>query len=190
MTVTAMTGSMALDQRGSAREQDLTTSDAFAALVTRQSRFVFRVAYAVLRNPHDAEDVVQETFLKLYRSGHWRSVENEKAFLAKAAWRVAVERRRKTAPGESAELELASGAADPESAAISADWNAAVRRLVDALPEELRQPLALSALEEWNSRQIAEVMDIPEATVRGRLMRARQILRQKLEFLKAGHHGK
>ena len=189
MTVAAMTGSMAIEQ-GRAREQDLTAaSDAFAALVTRQSRFVFRVAYAVLRNPHDAEDVVQETFLKLYRSGGWGKIENEKAFLARAAWRLAVDRRVKG--GEQVEeLEVVSSAADPERAAISADWNAAVRRLVDALPEDLRQPLALSALEEWNSRQIAEVMDIPEATVRGRLMRARQILRQKLESLKAGHHGK
>jgi len=187
MTV-AMTESMALGRRESARAEDLTASDAFSALVTRQSRFVFRVAYAVLRNPHDAEDVVQETFLKLYRSGHWRNIENERAFLAKAAWRLAVDRRPKSAE-PAANVELISGDADPERAAISADWNATVRRLVDALPEDLRQPLALSALEEWNSRQIAEVMDIPEATVRGRLMRARQILRQKLEGLKAGHHG-
>ena len=191
MTVAAMTGSMALG-RGRAREQEhelTVSSDAFAALVTRQSRFVFRVAYAILRNSHDAEDVVQETFLKLYRSGGWEKIDNEKAFLARAAWRLAVDRRGKC--GEQAEeLEVVSSAADPERAAISADWNATVRRLIDALPEELRQPLALSALEEWNSRQIAEVMDIPEGTVRGRLMRARQILRQKLESLKAGHHGK
>jgi RNA polymerase sigma-70 factor (ECF subfamily) len=189
MTVAAFSESMAFEQGGSAREQDLTASEAFAALVARQSRFVFRVAYAVLRNRHDAEDVVQETFLKVYRSGVWQRIENEKAFLAKAAWRLAVDRRAGYAE-ESEQVELISGDADPERAVISADWSATVRRMVDALPEELRQPLALSALEEWSSREIAAVMDIPEATVRGRLMRARQILRQKLESLKAGHHGK
>ncbi len=189
MTVAAMTESMALDRRESARDEPMAASDAFAALVNRQSRWVFRVAYAVLRNSHDAEDVVQEIFLKLYRSGAWKDVENEKAFLAKAAWRMAVDRRPKRAE-PAGEVEPVSGAADPERAAIAADWNAIVRRMVDALPEELRQPLALSALEEWKSREIAEVMGIPEATVRGRLMRARQILREKLESLKAGHHGR
>ena len=51
-----------------------TCDDGFAALVARQSRFVFGVAYSILRNPHEAEDVVQELFLKLYRSGAWRNI--------------------------------------------------------------------------------------------------------------------
>ena len=54
-----------------------------AALVHRQSRFVFRIAYALLRNTHDAEDVVQETFLKLYSSGAWEQMNDERAFLAR-----------------------------------------------------------------------------------------------------------
>src|SRR3982750_1180116 len=66
--------------------------DGFAALVMRQSRFVFGVAYSILRNPHDAEDVVQEVFLKLYRGGAWRNIVDERAFLARAAWRMAVDR--------------------------------------------------------------------------------------------------
>jgi Sigma-70 region 2 len=48
----------------------------FAGLVERQSRFVFQVAYALLRNSYHAEDVVQETFLKLYRGGAWETLEN------------------------------------------------------------------------------------------------------------------
>ena len=74
----------------------------------------------------------------------------------------------------------ASSSRSPEDAAVDADWNAAVHRLVDALPEELRQPLALATVEELNSREIAQVMGIPEGTVRTRILRARQILRQKL----------
>jgi RNA polymerase sigma-70 factor (ECF subfamily) len=64
----------------------------FAACVQRQSRLVFRVAYAVLRNAHDAEDVVQEVFLKLYRNGRWRDVRDEKAYFARTAWRMAIDR--------------------------------------------------------------------------------------------------
>jgi RNA polymerase sigma-70 factor (ECF subfamily) len=61
--------------------------------------------------------------------------------------------------------------------------NSAVQRLIDALPEELGVPLALSALDEMTSRSIAEVMGIPEGTVRTRIMRAREILRKKLAVL-------
>ncbi len=162
--------------------------DRFAALVTRQSRFVFRVAFTVLRNPHDAEDVVQETFLKLYRSGRWQHIVNERAFLARTAWRMAVDRlpRMQAKPPRD---EIRSAGANPEAAAISADLNAVVCRLMDALPEELRHPLALSALDDMTSHQIGKIMGIAETTVRTRLMRARRILKQKLGALGAAHHG-
>jgi RNA polymerase sigma-70 factor (ECF subfamily) len=161
----------------------------FAALVEAQSRFVFRVVWAVLRNVQDAEDIVQETFLKLYRSGAWEQIENERAFLARVAWRLAVD-RRKSLRGDELPGEVAALAANPEQAAITTDWNAMVQRLIDALPEELRQPLALSAMEEWSSKEIAEVMGIAEGTVRTRIMKARQVLKQKLVGLMENRHGR
>jgi RNA polymerase sigma-70 factor, ECF subfamily len=167
----------------------VTREERFSGLVNRQSRFVYQVVYAVLRNSHDAEDAVQETFLKLYRSNAWEEIRDERAFLARTAWRVAIDRRPKRQTVESG-ANMPSGAASPEDAAIRADWNGTIHRLVDALPEELRQPLALSTVEEMNSREIGEVMGIPEGTVRGRLMRARQILKEKLEVLMEGRHEK
>ena len=159
-------------------------NDEFALLVHRQSPFVFRVAYALLRNPHDAEDVVQETFLSLYRSGAWRQIKDERAFLARSAWRQAVDRIRanpkRREQAQDAMTELPSRAPNPEQALLSADSHATVHRLIDALPEELRQPLALSSVQELNSREIAAILGIPEGTVRTRLMRARQVLKQKL----------
>jgi RNA polymerase sigma-70 factor (ECF subfamily) len=147
--------------------------------VNRQSRFVFRVAYALLRNTHDAEEVVQETFLKIYRSRAWQSIHEERAFLARAAWRIAVDRipKRRNAPPDP---EAPSNEPSPEEAKMEADKAALIHKLIDALPDELRQPLALTALEEWTSKQVAEVMGIPEGTVRTRVMRAREILKQKL----------
>jgi RNA polymerase sigma-70 factor, ECF subfamily len=53
--------------------------------------------------------------------------------------------------------------------------------MIDGLPEELRQPLALSTMDELSSREIADIMGIAEGTVRTRLWRARQILKRKLE---------
>jgi len=174
----------------SAREEAAAQEHRFAALVERQSRFVFRVAYALLRNSHDAEDAVQETFLKLYRGGAWEAIENERAFLARVTWRIAADRLRKVRHEPlDPELELRGGTS-PEEAAVTADWKAAVNRLVDALPQDLRQPLALSTVEEMSSREIAQVMGIAEGTVRTRIMRARQILKQKLAGLMEGRYEK
>jgi RNA polymerase sigma-70 factor, ECF subfamily len=160
----------------------------FTALVERQSRLVFRVVYAVLLNSSDAEDAVQETFLKLYRNHGWRQAENERAFLARVAWRTAVDLRRRLSRSTESDAPLAldqmpSLQPSPEQALTSANENAAVHALIDSLAEELRMPLVLSAMEELNSRQIGEILGIPEGTVRTRLQRARQILREKLASL-------
>jgi RNA polymerase sigma-70 factor (ECF subfamily) len=168
----------------------------FAGLVERQWRFAYRVAWAVLRNRADAEDAAQETFLKIFRARAWQGLRDEKAFVARVAWRLAVgahaasrQRRLRDSPsrrtplggqgGMDIELEdIADRARGPEEIAATGDWEAAVHRLIDSLPEELRQPLALSV--EMNSREIAAAMGVPEGTVRTRLMRARAMLREKI----------
>jgi RNA polymerase sigma-70 factor, ECF subfamily len=173
-----------------------TEADAeFSALVERQSRFVFKVAYAVLLNSHDAEDAVQETFLKLYRNSGWKQAENERAYLARVAWRVAVDHKRHALSAPSAaspdQLDLdamASSYPRPDESLSEANQRAMVHVLIDSLAEEVRVPLVLSVFEELNSREIGEVLGIPEGTVRTRLQRARQILRQKLTSAKETHY--
>jgi RNA polymerase sigma-70 factor (ECF subfamily) len=165
----------------------------FTTLVQRQSRFVFRVAYAVLLNSHDAEDAVQETFLKLYRNRGWQNLSNERAFLARVAWRIAVDRRPRspqaTAPRFDRDDDSAPAAdapssdPGPEQTLILANQHAVIHSMIDALPEELRVPLVLSASDELNSREIGRILGVPEGTVRTRLQRARQLLRQKLAAL-------
>ena len=179
----------------------------FTALVQRQSRFVFRVAYAVLLNAADAEDVVQETFLKLYRNRGWQNIENERAFLARVAWRIAVDRRpsarrlsacRPRAAKSAETLYIAandlpdapSPQPGPEQTLLAADRHAVVHSMIEALPEELRVPLVLSAYDELNSREIGRVLGVPEGTVRTRLQRARQLLRQKLGALEEAHYAR
>lgn len=171
-------------------EHVLTTDEeaAFTALVQRRSRFVFRLAYAVLLNAHDAEDAVQETFLKLYRNGGWKQARDERAFLARAAWRVALDRKRAAkSAGSTTGADLLSGLqspqAGPEKALLDANQHAVIHAMIDALPEELRLPLVLSAAEDLNSREIGAILRIPEGTVRTRLQRARQILRDRLANL-------
>lgn len=160
----------------------------FTACVLRHSRFVFRVAYAVLRNSHDAEDVVQEVFLKLYRNNAWDGMRDERAYLARAAWRAAIDHLPKHQQITADEMEVASAGPSPEQTALDTDLHSKVHRLIDGLPEELRQPLALSTIQELTSSEIAQVMGIPEGTVRTRVLRARQLLREKLAALEGRDH--
>ena len=155
----------------------------FTSLVIRQSRFVFRVAYAVLRDAHDAEDVVQETFLKLYRTGAWKGMQDEKAFLARMTWRIAVESRSLKSKTVGPSDPTCSLADDPEESTVKADTLRLVHALMDALPEELRLPLALSTMEELTSGEIGRIMNVSDGTVRSRLARARQVLKEKLEHI-------
>ncbi len=171
------------------REVAASTNDDFAALVRRQSRFVYRVAYSVLRNTQDAEDVTQETFLKLLRGGSWQNIQDERAFLARMAWRIAIDRRPSVQMGVN-EAELPAACETPEQMASTSAWIATVHKLIDALPQELRQPLVLASLEELNSHQIAQILGVPDGTVRTRLQRARQILKTKLAARMGGSYGK
>jgi RNA polymerase sigma-70 factor (ECF subfamily) len=170
------------------------------ALVREHATFVFKVAYAVLRNHHDAEDAVQETFLRVWRQRReWSEVRDPRAWLARIAWRVAVS-RRKTSPeisldaAAAAVAQLRAAGASVEELAGRAEMAALLERLMASLPRELREPLLLSTVEEMGSAGIGAVLDIPDATVRTRLARARQLLREKLAGVlappSAGQEGK
>jgi RNA polymerase sigma-70 factor (ECF subfamily) len=153
----------------------------FARLATEHARFLYRVAWSVLRHSEDAEDCVQEALLKLYRGEAWRQMTKERAFLASVVWRLALDRRsaRQLVAEEDTALQLADWRPTPESAVAEDDERALLRELIDELPQELRDTLRLSALEEMNSREIGELMGVPEGTVRTRLMRARVELQER-----------
>jgi RNA polymerase sigma-70 factor (ECF subfamily) len=147
--------------------------------VQQYARFLFKVAYGVLRNSHDAEDVVQEVFLRVH-SSQTTAVRDIQAWLATIAFRLALDRKRKPEPRDIAELELVAQVANSERLVMRRQQLEHVQKLIASLPEDLRYPLVLSAMEELNSRQIGEVLGIPESSVRGKIMRARQILKEKL----------
>jgi RNA polymerase sigma-70 factor (ECF subfamily) len=156
----------------------------FARIVYEHARFLYRVAHSVLRHPQDAEDAVQDALLKLYRSESWREMREERAFLARVVWRAAIDRREKRLTGfesEGAEMQLPDFRPTPERAAADGDERALLHELIDELPAELRETLLLSAIEEMSSREVGEVMGVPEGTVRTRLMRARNELKAGFE---------
>ncbi|HWW99176.1 MAG TPA: sigma-70 family RNA polymerase sigma factor [Edaphobacter sp.] len=170
------------------RDVAMGRDERFEEMVARQARFMFQVAFALLRNRQDAEDAVQEAFLKLYRGEAWLRMENEKGFLARTVWRVALDHLPRAAErmADVAEMQLAASGGSPEQSVVDEDERAVLRRLIDGLPEELRRPLVLSSVEEMTSREVAEAMGIPEGTVRTRVMRARTELRRRFVAMREG----
>ncbi len=159
-------------------------------LVRQHSRLVYRIAYAVLRSHHDAEDATQETFLRVLRySSKLASVDDHRTWLARIAWRVAVDRskqrgRKREVALENPEkpLEEAASSESPADQAMhGVQIGAMLQRLILALPEKLREPLVLSTIEEMSPKEVAGILRINEAAVRSRVFRARQILKEKLE---------
>ena len=159
------------------------------ALVREHSRLVYRIGYSVLRRHHDAEDATQETFMRVLRySSKLAEVENPKTWLARIAWRVAVDRSRRQqcaceSPLEDPERPLsdvASSAGAVDEALHGAQIGTVLEKLIAALPSKLREPLILSTVEDMSPREVAATLEINEAAVRSRVFRARQILKEKL----------
>ena len=182
MATSATAGMLMRDEREAARETE------FAALVDRQARTMFRVAMAVLRRAEDAEDAVQEAFLRMYRGEGWRAAREERAYAARVAWRVAVDRAgaRGAQMEDVTEMELAGPGEAADERIMRGNERERLRRLIEALPEELRQALVLCAIEEMTSAEVGKVMGIPEGTVRTRVMRAKEELRKRFLAVEEG----
>ena len=145
----------------------------------------------MLGNVQEAEDVAQETFLNLHRHGHrFRSQSRFSTFLYRVAVNAALNRRRslgrrraRTEALERRQLagdDLPRSPRDPEDAAAGAQIQARVQREVVALPPHLRVPLVLFDIEGLSYSDVASVLQVAEGTVKSRIHRARQALRERL----------
>jgi RNA polymerase sigma-70 factor (ECF subfamily) len=179
-----LSGAATIDHSKAERSAD----EMLEALVREHSRLVYRIAYAVLRRHHDAEDATQETFLRVLRySSKLSRVEDPKTWLARIAWRVAVDRskhdRLKQISLDDRERPVAQLASSESNADVTiqgAQIGGMLEKLIEALPEKLRQTLILSTIEEMSPREVGLTLGINQAAVRSRVFRARQILKEKL----------
>jgi len=158
----------------------------FEAQLADGASLAFRLAMSVLRNRADAEDVAQEALLRAYRGfGKLRERGAFRGWLCRIAWRLALDKQRGTRRREKREL-----AVDPAPPERSVEQVAAAnefeRRLavaMDELPEKLRQALVLAAIQGHSTREVAEMLDLPEGTVKSRVHLARKRLTEKLQWL-------
>jgi RNA polymerase sigma-70 factor (ECF subfamily) len=165
------------------------TDDAITLLVREHAAFVYRIAYSILRDSHDAEDVAQETFIRVVKNAsRLPLIRDQRAWLARIAWRLSLSRWTRTKRKRTLEIEgtTANEAAAPVQ---SGEMLEVIQRMTSSLPDHLRHALVLSAVEEMSTREVAEALKINESTVRTRIHRARKLLREKLADLLGKDYG-
>jgi RNA polymerase sigma-70 factor (ECF subfamily) len=171
------------------------TVEGFERLMRENNRRLYRTARAILRDDAEAEDAVQEAYLRAYRSmGDFRGEAKLSTWLVRIVVNEALARRRKEARRAAIVPIRGGGAEDHEIAAEvvlredegpeSGTQRSELRRLleqkIDALPDAFRAVFVLRALEELSVEETAAALGIPEATVRTRFFRARSQLREAL----------
>jgi len=155
-----------------------------AALVETYSALLFRVAHSVLRSRHEAEDVVQDVFVRVLE--HRLSlpeVRDLRVWLVRIAWNLALDRRRRIRPDQidAAFAETLVATSTPADQALNeAQQMSNVLRELERLPKAERHVLLLSAIEELDTREMAEVLKKSESAVRALLFRARTRLRERM----------
>lgn len=139
----------------------------------------YTLARYLVRNEHDAQDIVQESFLRALRYYDRHPIGNPRAWLLTIvrrtcySWKtaeranIATEEFDETVHGATGEL------ADPAAQAIAATTREQVLAAIDSLPAEFREVLVLRELQELSYREIGRVIDAPVGTVMSRLSRAR-----------------
>ena len=157
----------------------------FEARLVESSTLAFRVAFGVLRQREDAEDVAQEAFAKAYRSfRQLRDRARFRAWLVRMTWRLALDRQRNDRRRAARELRLEP--VPPPSAAESVDARERAEQLwraIDALPDKLRVAIVLAGIHGHDIREVAALLEVPEGTVKSRLFLARQQLKERLSWI-------
>ena len=166
---------------------------AFEAIMRRHNRAMFRTARAILRDDAEAEDALQEAYLRAYRTlGSYRGEARLSTWLARVVANEALMRLRKHARRseilplhagiDMEEIQEKEGSMDkePETAAQRGEMRKLLEQRIDALPGAYRAVFMLRAVEEYSVEETAKILGIPEATVRSRLFRARSLLRESL----------
>jgi len=169
-------------------ERTVDSSPTIAQLVAEYSTALYRVAFSVTRNAAEAEDAVQEAFLRVLRhESRLSEIRDYRVWLVRIVWNIVLDRKRraKTRPeGEDIAdhvRTLPAGDRPADATVISSQEHARILAIVDRLPPREREALLLSAVEELTTAEIAAALDTTESSIRSRIFRARKELAILLE---------
>lgn len=169
--------------------------EALAPLMERHSPRIYRIALSYLRNPDEALDAVQETFVKAFQhAGRWDRSSEVGPWLTRIAVNQSIDHYRKGRRRLKSEEPLAEGDHDdrvsgegpsPERQMLGQQIGAKIGAAVRALPEKQRAVFVLRHYEELSLEEIAQTLDLSLGTVKSSLHRALHGLRTRLQGLRA-----
>ena len=175
-----------LEARVIARVQD-GDAEAYDALVSKYLRRVVAIAWGVVRNAHDAEDLAQEAFVRAYQNiGRFRTGEPFGPWIGRIVTNLALDvmkHRRKFRHEELAGTEPAARRDDADVTAMSNDIGTRIDAAIEELPEMQRLVARLHLVEEMEHAEIAAITGLSDGTVRSHLSHARAKLKEKLADL-------
>lgn len=170
---------------------------AFAQIMRRYNRLLFRTARSILKNDDDAQDALQDAYLHA-----WHALATFRTDARLSTWLVRIVinealgrlRRQGSQParvvplhaainddGETPEMQMPANPDDqPESALMRAQVRQQIEARIDTLPDAFRTVFMLRGVQELSVEEVAVVLGLPEATVRSRFFRARSLLREGL----------
>lgn len=157
----------------------------FDRLMRCYERLVFTICRQLVRDYHEAQNLTQETFLSVYEHMDRDRPENEKAWIARIATNKAKDYlksayfRRMGVSENIDDIELKSPIAGPEEHFIQESQARQIREMILDLQEPYHKASILFFLEEKSVREIAEILQRPEKTIRTQLGRAKEMLRNK-----------
>jgi RNA polymerase sigma-70 factor (ECF subfamily) len=160
--------------------------DQFNALVDEHGPALYRIAYRLVGDPHEAEDVVQEAFRSAWKSRQsYQAGRGDRAWLASILRRRVIDRLRRHAPpvpyGDNGDQNASVVDVDP----ISLQYTDEMQHALAQLPDELRETLLLVVVGELTHQEVADMQDLPLGTVLSRVSRARRRLRELLVSARA-----
>ncbi|NEW09032.1 RNA polymerase sigma factor SigW [Paenibacillus sp. SYP-B3998] len=168
--------------------------NAFGELVELYKDKIFHLAYRMLNNKQEAEDAVQETFLRVYTNLH-RYDENQKfsTWIFRIGTNLCIDKLRRRKNTYSLDAEMPDGEGNdyysllpsyedtPEKQVIVSETQAQIRKAIDTLPEKYKSVVILRYLHDMSLQEIGDVLDMPVTTVKTRVHRGREYLRKRLE---------
>jgi RNA polymerase sigma-70 factor, ECF subfamily len=176
---------------GSLVTADFELEREFETRLADSSTLAFRIAFGVLRQREDAEDVAQEAFAKAYRSfRQLRDRTRFRAWLVRMTWRMALDRQRANRRRLARELPEQEGACEgADDIVVARERAERLWKAIEALPEKLRLVVILAGIEGHDLHEVASLLDVPEGTVKSRLFLARKQLKEKLSWMVTSTRG-
>jgi len=169
---------------------------AFAELVDLYKDKIFHHAYRMLNNKHEAEDAVQDTFLRLYKNlDRYDESQKFSTWIFRIATNLCIDRLRKRRPTYSLDAEVTDGDGTsndfytmmpsdedtPEKQVIVSETQQQILNAIETMPEKYKSIVMLRYMQDLSLQEISDVLDMPVTTIKTRLHRGREFLRKKLE---------